>query len=79
MCVAVLNRVPSYMTFTWIRGKDADWLVRGWDYVQDSHTNQIAAVEKYRKSPVAEHLWCLWGVQLCAIWLRILKMSGFRA
>ena len=35
LCVAVVNRVLSHMTFTWICGKDADWLVCGWGYVQD--------------------------------------------
>ena len=40
------------MTFTWICGKDADWLERDWGYVQDGHTNQVAALDKYRKSPV---------------------------
>ena len=25
LCVAVINRVLSHMTFTWICGKDADW------------------------------------------------------
>ena len=56
LCVAVVNCVPSHMTFTWICGKDADWLERGWGYVQDGRTNQVAALDKYRKSPVAEHL-----------------------
>ena len=36
-------RVPSHMTFTWICGKDADWLER---YVQDGRTNQVAALDK---------------------------------
>ena len=55
LCVFVVNRVPSHMTFTWIRRKDADCLERGWGYVQDGRTNQVAALNKYRKSPVAEH------------------------
>ena len=58
------------MTFTWILGKDADWLG-----LQDGHTNQVAALDKYRKSHAPEHMWCLSGVHL----IENLKMAGFRA
>ena len=72
LCVAVVNRVASHMTFTWICGKDADWLVLN---VQDGRTNQDAALDKYRKSHAAEHV-VFTGVQLRAIWLRTRKMAA---
>ena len=62
------------MTFTWICGKDADWLVLN---VQDGCTNQDAALDKYRKSHAAEHV-VFTGVQLRAIWLRTHKIAGFQ-
>ena len=47
----------------------------GWCYVQDGRTNQDAALDKYRKSHVAEHV-VFTGVQLRAIWLRTRKMAA---
>ena len=77
LCVAVVSRVSSHMTFTWICGKDADWLERA------GATYEMAVpIRLLRLTSTGNRLWrntCSVYLMFSAIWLRSLKMAGFRA